>query len=112
MPRGRPSTLRASSEGAVGPPAGVLVSGSADERVSLLPVPLGESECFGCAAVMLAGPLSAAARNSSPPSSKAASSSTTNTGPRTSEVTETDPPTAPEIDCITLMSARSSALCR
>ena len=44
-----------SSESAVGPPAGIILPGPADERVSLLPVTLGECERLGRAAVMLAG---------------------------------------------------------
>ena len=44
-----------SSEGGVGPPAGVVLPGLADERVALLPVSLGECERLGRAAVMLAG---------------------------------------------------------
>ena len=44
-----------SSESGVGPPAGVVLPGLADERVSLLPVTLGECERLGRAAVMLAG---------------------------------------------------------
>lgn len=44
-----------SSKGAVGPPVRVILAGPADERVPLLSVALGECECFGRAAVMLAG---------------------------------------------------------
>jgi hypothetical protein len=44
-----------SSESAVGPPAGIVLPSPADERVSLLPVTLGECERLGRAAVMLAG---------------------------------------------------------